>query len=145
MLQRTLVYEGLHIVTATNGEEALSMVDACKPDLSILGDRDALKQILLILLENALKYSRDSVRVSAEALESMVHMRVHDQGGGIDPKTLEHIFERFYRGDENASIPGFGLGLPIAQSLVNAQGGSIQVESSLGSGTTVTVSLPRAG
>jgi len=115
------------------------------PDLSILGDRDALKQILLILLENALKYSRDTVRVSAEALESKVHIFVHDQGSGIDPKTLEHIFERFYRGEENASIPGFGLGLPIAQSLVNAQGGSIQVESSLGSGTTVTVSLPRAG
>ncbi len=115
------------------------------PDLSILGDRDALKQILLILLENALKYSRDPVHVSAESADVMVRISVRDHGSGIDPKTLEHIFERFYRGEENADIPGFGLGLPIAQSLVNAQGGSISIESHPGSGTTVGFSLPRAG
>jgi two-component system, OmpR family, sensor kinase len=114
-------------------------------DFKVLGDRDAIKQILLIVLENSLKYSHQAVLVTTEASDSEVQISVHDQGGGIDPKTLEHIFERFYRGEVDANIPGFGLGLPIAQSLVNAQGGSIHVESQPGSGTTVRLSLPRAG
>jgi two-component system, OmpR family, sensor kinase len=113
-------------------------------DFNVLGDRDAIKQILLIVLENALKYSHQAVLVSTEASDSEVQISVHDHGSGIDPKTLEHIFERFYRGEVDSNIPGFGLGLPIAQSLVNAQGGSIQVESQPGSGTTVWLSLPRA-
>jgi two-component system, OmpR family, sensor kinase len=113
-------------------------------ELNVLGDRDAIKQILLILLENALKYSQTRVLVTAESLESDVIIRVQDHGSGIDPKTLDHIFERFYRGEEYANIPGFGLGLPIAQSLVTAQGGSIQVESVPGTGTTVRVILPKA-
>ncbi len=69
------------------------------PDINILGDRDALKQVLLILLENAMKYSHEAVRVSAEVSDSTVQISVHDQGSGIDPQTLEHIFERFYRGE----------------------------------------------
>jgi signal transduction histidine kinase len=115
------------------------------PDLSVLGDRDAIKQILLILLENALKYSQDAVHVTAEPTVSAVVIHVRDEGNGIDPQILQHIFERFYRGENNANIPGFGLGLPIAQSLINAQGGSIQVESQPGAGTTVRISLPEAG
>jgi signal transduction histidine kinase len=119
-------------------------IDLEVPELSVMGDRDAIKQILLILLENALKYTRTAVKVSVNSSDSQVIIQVQDQGGGIDPITLAHIFERFYRGEENTHIPGFGLGLPIAQSLVTAQGGNIQVESLPGTGTTVRVSLQKA-
>jgi len=113
---------------------------------SVLGDRDALKQVLLILLDNALKFTPPSasIRVSAVGADGTVAISVHDTGPGIDPAALPHIFERFYRGDAARSGTGTGLGLAIARQLVNAQGGSLDVVSHVGHGTGFTVTLPRA-
>ena len=111
-------------------------------DLSIFGDRDALKQVLLIGLDNALKHSNGSVVVSAIKTGAMVEIRVQDHGQGIDPEKLEHIFDRFYRGEDSATIPGFGLGLPIAKSLINAMGGDISMQSQLGQGSSLILRLP---
>ncbi len=114
--------------------------------LTVLGDRDALKQVLLILLDNALKFTPPSagIWVSASDTADTVTISVRDSGPGIDPAALPHIFERFYRGDAARSGPGTGLGLAIARQLVNAQGGAIDVTSHLGSGSVFTVTLPRA-
>jgi signal transduction histidine kinase len=106
-------------------------------NLSILGDRDAFKQVALVLLDNALKHSTGNINVDAKSRGALVEVRVQDFGEGIPAEKLEHVFDRFYRGDETSTIPGFGLGLPIARTLVEAQGGEIIMESEVGKGSSV--------
>ena len=104
-------------------------------------DRDALKQVLLILLDNALKHTQGVVQVSAQALDGWAMIYVLDQGPGMDALTLEHVFDRFYRGADGS---GFGLGLSIARTLVEEQGGTISLESGLASGTCACIRLSQA-
>jgi two-component system OmpR family sensor kinase len=111
-------------------------------EVFVMGDRDALKQILLILLDNALKYSQGEIQVSAEVMGAQVTISVRDRGPGIPAEMLEHVFDRFYRGEIVRGTPGFGLGLPIAKALVEAQGGTISLESRVGEGSVVWVKLP---
>jgi PAS domain S-box-containing protein len=102
--------------------------------------QDALRQ----LLHNAVRFSRPggvvSVRTACE--NNTILIQVGDEGIGIPDEVLPRIFERFYRGDGLQSNPGFGLGLPIAQSIVEKHGGSIRVKSQPGSGTLFTIALP---
>ncbi|MFZ1043989.1 MAG: HAMP domain-containing sensor histidine kinase [Anaerolineales bacterium] len=111
-------------------------------DLSVIGDRDALKQVLLILLDNAIKYTTEEIKVSAKATGNQFLICVSDKGSGIPPEKLEHAFDRFYRGETNSNVQGFGLGLPIAKALTEGQGGTIEIQSELTQGTTVMVGLP---
>jgi signal transduction histidine kinase len=113
----------------------ISLVAA--PNLKIMGDRDAVKQILLIALDNALKHSSGDVNVTAGQQGAQVEIRVEDFGEGISPEKLEHVFDRFYRGDEASTVPGFGLGLSIARTLIESMGGEIVMESKLGKGSVV--------
>lgn len=113
------------------------------PDESILFDRDTFMQVLLILLDNAIKYTRGTIRVEGRRAASKLVLCVQDEGPGISAETLAHIFDRFYRGESSPEVPGFGLGLPIAKALVESQGGDITVESDLNNGTQVCLSLPR--
>ncbi len=112
------------------------------PDLMLIGDRDALKQVILNLLENALKYSKGDVHVRAQRVNHQVEISVQDQGEGIPPEQVAHVFDRFYRAEENLSESGFGLGLPIAKSLVEGMGGCIRVESQIGKGSLITATFP---
>jgi signal transduction histidine kinase len=73
---------------------------------------------------------------------TQVMICVRDHGPGINPEKLGHVFDRFYRGDVDPLVPGFGLGLPIAKTLVEGQGGTITIASQLDHGTTVRVYLP---
>ena len=106
-------------------------------DLLILGDRDAFKQVTLILLDNALKHSTSAIEVRAELNASQIEIHVQDHGEGVSPEILSHIFDRFYRSDNSITIPGFGLGSPIAKALVESIGGEITISSELGKGSTV--------
>jgi two-component system OmpR family sensor kinase len=117
------------------------------PRALVLADRDALRQVLLILLDNALKFTPASGRVGVEAWQDGEHVAigVRDSGPGIAPEALPHVTERFYRGDSARSGAGAGLGLAIAKALVEAQGGTLGAESRVGVGSLFTVSLPRAG
>jgi two-component system, OmpR family, sensor kinase len=121
----------------------------CKvvPPVSVLGDQDAIKQVLLILLDNALKYTPagGTITIGAEQIDRAVKIRITDSGPGIAPEDLPHIFERFYRSDESRTGSGAGLGLAIAQELIEEQQGEITVESEMGKGSTFTVTLPLAG
>jgi two-component system, OmpR family, sensor kinase len=112
-------------------------------NLEILGDKDALKQILLIALDNALKHSTGDINVSAKSHGKQVEIRVQDFGEGISAEKLEHVFDRFYRGEDATTIPGFGLGLPIAKSLVEKMDGAIKMESELGKGSVLILEFPR--
>jgi two-component system sensor histidine kinase BaeS len=110
-----------------------------------MGDRDALKQVFLILLDNALAHTSPgaTIEMTVVAAEGRVVISVRDTGVGIAPDALPHIFERFYRGQVSRSGTGTGLGLSIAKELVEAQEGTITVESQVGQGSVFTVTLPQ--
>jgi two-component system OmpR family sensor kinase len=112
----------------------------------VLADRDALKQVLLILLDNALVHTPTGATISVTTALSAprVAIQIRDTGPGIAPNLLPHIFERFYRGDASRSGGGAGLGLSIAKELIEAQDGTIAVESQIGQGSVFTVTLPQA-
>jgi signal transduction histidine kinase len=111
------------------------------PELVAEADQDALKQVLLIVLDNALKYSTGPIQVIAQVEDKLVVISVKDKGPGIESETLNRIFDRFYRGEDNRTTPGFGLGLSIARSLVEEQGGSITIHSQPGEGSVVQIRL----
>lgn len=118
------------------------------PDLpTIRGDEMRLRQVFDNLLSNAIKYSPDGgeIRVTGSFDEQGVTISVSDQGVGIPPEDLPHIFERFYRVDNALSrcTQGAGLGLYLANAFVKAHGGRISVESTLHKGSTFHVWLPR--
>lgn len=115
-------------------------------DVAIVGDRDALKQVLLILLDNALKYTPagGTITIGTAVAGAQIAISVRDTGPGISPETLPHIFERFYRSDTSRTGTGAGLGLAIAKELVEAQRGEIAVDSDSGHGSVFTVKLPHA-
>ena len=116
------------------------------PMLEISADRSHLHNILNNLLENAVKYSADSVEITAHAseIDGVVQLRISDTGNGIAPGDLKHIFNRFYRGKASAGEqPGMGLGLTYVKLLVEAHGGRITAESTEGKGTCFTIKLPQ--
>jgi signal transduction histidine kinase len=113
-------------------------------DAVVSGNADYLKQVFLILLENACKYTPDGgqVTIRGERKERDLVVTLADTGIGIARDDLPRLFERFYRAP-NASIqPGMGLGLSIALSIVEQHSGTIKVESTLGQGSRFTISLP---
>jgi signal transduction histidine kinase len=118
------------------------------PDLPLVDvDRERIAQVLGNLMANALRYTPagGTITLSAEAAQDAVLLKVGDTGPGIEPEHLPHIFKRFYRADESRTANGeSGLGLAIAESLVEAHGGTIAVESMVGQGTTFIVALPKA-
>ncbi|MBN1813154.1 MAG: ATP-binding protein, partial [Anaerolineae bacterium] len=113
-------------------------------DVAVTGDQDALRQVLLILMDNALRHTTGAITAAAEAVDEQVTICVRDTGPGIEPEVLSHIFERFYRGESASAGSNIGLGLAIAKALVEAQGGTITVESQLEQGSVFIVTLPRS-
>lgn len=112
----------------------------------VSGDPGRLRQLFLILIDNAVRYSEahGEVGIYIGPAAKGVVVRVSDQGIGIAPDELDRIFERFYRGD-NASehhAEGTGLGLPVAKAIADAHGGELDIQSRLGEGTTAIVTLP---
>ncbi|HEX7102093.1 MAG TPA: ATP-binding protein, partial [Nitrolancea sp.] len=123
-------------------------IDASTPCVTLI-DADRFRQALRIVLDNALKYTpagRD-VRLTVTHDTNYIRVVVQDTGEGIPSEHLPRLFDRFYRVDQSRSraAGGTGLGLPIARALVEAQGGSIDLTSIVGQGTTVMISLPSPG
>jgi signal transduction histidine kinase len=114
----------------------------------IAGDPDRLKQVLLILCHNALKYTPEGgkVTLSLRRRRDTAEVMVSDTGVGISPQELPHVFERFYRSDpaRGRDPGGTGLGLAIARQIILDHGGDISLASELGRGTVATVTLPVA-
>ena len=129
-------------------------VDAFE-EASVVGDETLLRQLAMILLDNAIKFTPadGSVRVGVRSTAAGAVLSVSDTGIGIEPSQLPHVFERFYRGDpartptrerENGSSEGAGLGLSIARWIADEHGASITIESVPSNGTRVDVHFPLA-
>lgn len=110
------------------------------------GDQGRLRQLFLILLDNAVRYSRPASTVTVLMILSPLGVSVHvrDTGIGIPPEELDQVFERFYRGNNAAVLhsDGLGLGLPVAKAIVEAHCGDIIADSQLDQGPTITITLP---
>ena len=119
---------------------------AVAAEATVLGDADPLRQLLLILLDNALRHTLEdgSVNLRLETQEGKALISVADSGQGIAPEDMPHIFERFYQADRARSSSGVGLGLAIAQWIVREHGGEIEVSSNPGQGSVFLVRLPLA-
>jgi two-component system, OmpR family, sensor histidine kinase CiaH len=128
------------------GERKVSLDIDAAPGIEVRGNPDQLRQLVLLLVDNALRYTPEGGRVTVDArrVDGSAVVAVADTGIGIDPEALAHVFERFYRADEarTRAFGGAGLGLSIAEQLVTGHGGRISAESTPGRGSTFTVTLP---
>ncbi|HVO44048.1 MAG TPA: HAMP domain-containing sensor histidine kinase, partial [Aggregatilineales bacterium] len=107
-------------------------------------DRKLMRQIIINLVSNAIKYSPDDkpISIALERTDAAILMIVRDQGIGIPAADLKHLFEPFHRAANVGTISGTGLGLTIAKESVEMHGGTISVESQVDVGTTFTVRIP---
>ncbi len=118
-------------------------------DFSFRSEPQSLTQVLVILIDNAAKYSppKSTIRLETKASRHAYRFSVIDQGPGIPAEDMPHIFDRFYRSDKSRGkdkeSDGYGLGLAIAKQITDSLGGHIEVRSRLGHGTTFYVELPR--
>lgn len=128
-------------------EKGVRLVKSIDSNLHVNGDRDHLIRLFLNLLDNALKYTPKGgeIRLSAKERNKSISVAIADSGPGIPEEALPHIFERFYRVDSDRSreTGGTGLGLTIAYEIVRQHGGSIEVKSKVGKGTTFIVTFPK--
>ncbi len=145
----TLVEEATRTLrgqTATRKQNLTGTIEPGLPQVS--ADRDRIRQILVNLLTNANEYCPEgaTIRVTASRVGAEVEVAVIDDGPGIPSDQLEHIFERFTRGDAGMTqrVGGTGLGLAISKSLVELHGGTIAAESTVGEGSTFRFRLPAA-
>lgn len=133
-------------VSASAAQRNIRLHSQVRP-LLISGDQDSLIQLLIILLDNAIKYSPKGANVYLDSRrhDDHVELLVRDEGIGIAPDALQHVFDRFYRADSSrhkTAAGGFGLGLSIAKLIADLHQATITLSSRLGKGTTATLRLP---
>ena len=143
---RSVINDALKIVSGNMAQKKMNIFLDITNEVIIQGDADRLIQVMVNLLSNAITYSKDNKTITISVTESTnrVSLEVKDEGIGIAPLELSRLFERFYRVDRARSRDsgGTGLGLAIVKHLVEAHGGTVNVESILGEGTTFKVHLP---
>jgi heavy metal sensor kinase len=116
----------------------------CQDGMIIPIDRPRLARSFINILDNAIKYTPENGRISVEVVrvDHSVAITISDTGVGIPEADLPHIFDRFYQVDKSRSTAGFGLGLSISRSIIEAHGGSVSVRSAENQGTSFRISLP---
>jgi signal transduction histidine kinase len=120
------------------------VLDLPEENVEFSGNESQVRQIVINLLENALKFTPAGGTITLRLMRfgDEANLTVLDTGIGIPPEDLPHLFERFHRGRNTSRYPGSGLGLAITRALVSAHGGSISADSRAGEGTTIIVRLP---
>ena len=141
-----IVMQVVRIMTPVAEKKQIRLTSDVLPKLELQADEQKIRQLILILVDNAIKYTPDggNVTVRLTAIDrSHIAISVKDTGVGIAPEDHEKIFDRFYRVDKARSrqIGGNGLGLAIARDIVNIHKGTIDIDSAIGQGTTFTVTL----
>jgi signal transduction histidine kinase len=146
---RVVAEVGAQMAPLAESRQVRLQVEAPQP-VQVRGEADRLKQVMINLTDNALRYTPPGGEVSLSAgtdpRTGQAQLRVQDTGPGIPAADLPHIFDRFYRGDvsRTRSTGNTGLGLAIAHAIVQAHGGTITVQSGPGAGACFTVALPSA-
>ncbi len=139
------------IKTQISDERSITLEVLNEQDMGLQADEERLKQLLYVLLDNAVKYGRPApegvITLQLDRRDEIIIIRVIDNGEGIAPEDLEHIFDSFYRGRPHRTpsdtiVAGTGLGLTIAATIVRIHKGSIDVESTPQQGTIFTITLP---
>src|SRR3989344_7224278 len=122
----------------------ISVDCAILDNILVLGKEDKLSQVFFNIMDNAVKYNSENGDIKLELTkeQNKAVVKIIDTGVGIDKEDLKTIFDRFYRSDSNKNIKGHGLGLAIANSIIKAHNGKIEVHSTKDAGTTFTVTLP---
>jgi len=139
--------EAIDTLNPLAGQKMQSLLRQPVPDLSVRADSTRLKQILINLLANAVKFTPDGgkIYVGARKIGDSVRIDVRDSGPGIPPEEQKRIFEAFYRiGKKDQTVEGTGLGLAITQRLVELHGGTLGIESEMGAGSCFYFTLPAA-
>lgn len=111
-------------------------------DIRIIGDSDRIRQVVINILDNAIKYTPENgnITISVARIQKYVKIIISDDGKGISKKDLPHIKEKFYKADNN--VRGTGIGLAVADEIIKMHSGEINISSELGKGTTIEIILP---
>lgn len=148
---QTVIMDVVHITSKPAADRNITIEQTISPTVPspddtpcLIGDSDRLKQVMLNLVSNAVKYNRENGRITinAHAKNSELCISVADTGHGIEPQDIEHLFERFYRIPGSEAAEGTGLGLSVAKTIVEQHNGRIEVDSTIGKGTTFSLYLP---
>ena len=143
-----LLYEVRDVMMSKAQETNIQIKVDVPNDMPLMeADRDKIKQVLLNLLSNALKYNRPngSIIITGGYIESEISIVVQDTGVGIPEESIPHLFEKFYRVREHeGKATGTGLGLSICKQIIQGHNGRIEVKSKIGVGTSFGIHLPRA-
>jgi len=127
-------------------EKSIQLRSTVKPGVQVVGDRSRLQQVIVNLIDNAIKYTapHGEVAIAVRSQENAAVLEVWDNGSGIPGHAIPHVFERFYRADKARSRAsgGAGLGLSIVKAICTAHGAEISISSQEGQGTRLTVELP---
>jgi two-component system phosphate regulon sensor histidine kinase PhoR len=146
---RDLIDDVIDFVKGPSEKKRISVSrNEISSSLSLEADRNYLEQVLINLLDNAIKYTPEGGRITISAIEKdqrEIQFSIEDNGIGIPKEDIPRIFERFYRVDKGRSqeLGGTGLGLSIVKHLVQAHGGRVWVESQLEKGSTFHFTLPK--
>jgi len=152
-LEKTCVALSDIVATAVDTVQSLaeknkqSIVVSTLTSVDIQANQASMVEAIVTVLENAVKYSSSTsaTTISAQKTSRSVNINIKDNGVGIKAVDLPHIFDRFYRADQSRNktkVGGYGIGLSIAKSTIEAQGGKISVKSSPEIGSTFTITLP---
>jgi signal transduction histidine kinase len=145
---RDLISDTLEAFSTVADHQGVTLEGSAEPDSDpVVMDIQKIGRVMTNLIDNALRHTPagGTVRILASGTPEAVQVEVADNGEGIHPEDLQHIFDRFYRGEKSRSraTGGSGLGMAIAKGIVEAHGGHIRVESTVGQGTSVLLNLPR--
>ena len=122
-------------------QEQKEIVLSGSDSISLLCDRDWMIEAIDNIVKNSLDHKGDSVHIEWRQFASVVQITIKDNGSGIHPEDLHHIFKRFYRSRFSKDTQGIGLGLPLAKAIIEAHNGTIEVDSELGVGTTFVINF----
>lgn len=129
--------------TVRAAQEEKKMIFSGDEDISLLCDRNWLMEAISNIVKNALDHTQkgNEIRIEWKRFPTIAQIIIKDNGSGIHPEDLHHVFKRFYRSRFSKDTQGIGLGLPLAKAIIEAHSGTIEVDSELGIGTTFTINF----